>query len=51
MIQLLPQVYELMGVDTEKEMDMVTKKVDRVFKVRDVIVIVIIIKMYVYTCV
>ena len=40
-----------MGVDTEKEMDMVTKKVDRVFKVRDVIVIVIIIKMYVYTCV
>ena len=40
-----------MGVDTEKEMDMVTKKVDRVFKVRDAIVIVIIIKMYVYTCV
>ena len=40
-----------MGVDTEKEMDMVTKKVDRVFKVRDVILIVIIIKIYIHTCV
>ena len=27
------QVYELMGVDTEKEMDIVTRKVDRVFQV------------------
>ena len=27
------KVYELMGVDTEKEMDIVTRKVDRVFKV------------------
>lgn len=28
-------VYELMGVDTEKEMDMVTRKVERVFKKLD----------------
>ena len=27
------KVYELMGVDTEKEMDIVTRKVDRVFQV------------------
>ena len=30
---LIYKVYELMGVDTEKEMDIVTRKVDRVFKV------------------
>ena len=30
---LVYKVYELMGVDTEKEMDIVTRKVDRVFKV------------------
>ena len=30
---LMYKVYELMGVDTEKEMDIVTRKVDRVFKV------------------
>ena len=29
----LEKVYELMGVDTEKEMDVVTRKVDRVFQV------------------
>ena len=29
----LQKVYELMGVDTEKEMDVVTRKVDRVFQV------------------